>query len=118
MATDDSNAHGRAGQAFSDKDGRKRLDNFNLSKASLQNLEYTLNGSLDVVQKAQGKRNDTIQRLCDLVGISKQTLAKAIIFEAKGDISCVELSRKLNLHKSTLRKRNWHDVRKLIVSKI
>jgi hypothetical protein len=111
MAKDDSIAHGCAGQVFFDKDCQERLGTFSLSKASLQKLEHTLNTSLDAVQKARGKRIDTVQRLCNLVGITKRDLAMGIILERNGDISQVEMAKILNINVDTFRKPNWSNVR-------
>lgn len=96
---------------------RERLDSSNLSKASLRQLEYTLNESLFVVQKARGQRKDPVQRLCDSAHVKKQTLARAIIFELDGDITCIELAKRLCIHPDTLRKRAWREIRNMIVAK-
>lgn len=94
---------------------QERFDNSNLSKASLQNLEYALQQLLGLVQKAQGKRKDPVQRLCDSATVPKQTLAIAMIYELDGHITGIELARRLHIHPSTLRKRSWRKVRDLLV---
>ena len=66
--------------------------------------------------RLRGKNTDGIEEFCKDFGISKQSLAIGIIFEAGGDISQVELARKLNIHERTLRKRNWRKVRTLLKS--
>ena len=105
---DDSTAHGRVGQAFSGKSCQDRLGHTNLPKASLQKLEYSLSESLDVVQIALGRRKDPVQRMCDSSRVKKKTLAIAMIFESRGNITITELAHRLSVSRQTIYR--WPDV--------
>ena len=89
------------------------MGNIELKPDVLDNLIQAQTKALDTLKSAAGQRVDRVQQLCTLVGISKQTLAKALILESKGVISQTEIAAKLNIHERTLRKRNWQDVRKV-----
>lgn len=93
------------------------MSTVDISETVLNDINVKLTKALDAVKAARGQKADHVQELCDLVGISKRTLAKAIILENKGDISQTEIAATLNIHQRTLRKRNWHDVRKLLALK-
>ena len=80
----------------------------------LDDLDIKITQALDAVKAAKGQKVDRVQELCDLVGISKQSLAGGIILENKGDISQIEIARILNIHERTLRKRSWHKIRTLL----
>lgn len=67
--------------------------------------------------KLRGEYHNPVTDLCQEVDIDKQTLAIAIIFKHKGDISLTELAKKLHINPATLRKRNWHEVRKFLLPK-
>lgn len=109
MATDDSTTQGRDSQAFSGDLIHKRLDNFKLSKTSLQTLECTLWGVINAVQKAQNKRNDNVQCLCDSVGITKRELAGGVILRKGGNtLTVTALCRLLRIGRRTLY--NWPEI--------
>lgn len=68
-----------------------------ISKKSLNEIERGLAVSLDAIRKAQGKRGDQVQELCDQVGISKRELAAGIVLSCKGDITITDLASRLKV---------------------
>lgn len=90
------------------------MNNVVIQQDVLNELDVKITKALDAVKAAKGKRPDRVQELCDLVGISKQSLASGMIVQNKGDISQIEIARILNIHERTMRKRSWRDVRTLL----
>ena len=56
-----------------------------------------------------------IQELCTLVGISKRDLAAALVFRSKGNITFVELARRLLVNESTVRR--WSEIHRALKAK-
>lgn len=83
-----------------------------ISKKSLSELERTLAASLDAVRRAQGKRTDAVQELCEQAGITKRQLAAGIVLGCKGDITITELAGKLEIADRTIRR--WPEIRAAI----
>ena len=114
MASDDCNAHGRAGQALFVKDDQKVLDRF-IGTDVLDEIIHQQKKHLQSLLKLRGKSYNPLGELCKEVGISKKCLAYAIVLQEKGNITISELARRLNVNRSSIHK-HWPEVVRAIKS--
>ena len=84
------------------------MGNAVIQQDELEELNVKLTNVLDAIKTAKGQKVDHVKELCDLVGISKQSLAAGIIWISKGDITIVELAEKLHVGRATIYR--WPDI--------
>lgn len=81
---------------------RAEMENKEIKPELLDELIQSQTQALDSLKNMRGKRVDRVKELCDLVGISKRSLAGGIILESDGDISITELAQKLQVDRRTI----------------
>jgi hypothetical protein len=78
------------------------MGNLVIQQDAAADLELKLTQALDAVKTARGQKADRVKELCDLVGITKRDLAAGLVLTSQGDISIVELSRRLAIDRTTI----------------
>lgn len=91
------------------------MGNAVIQQHELDDIDVKLTKALDAVKAAKGQKVDRVKELCDLVGISKRDLAAALVFRSKGNITFVELARRLSVNESTVRR--WPEIHRALKAK-
>ncbi len=92
-----------------------RMSIVGIQQDALNSLDKLITQAQDIVHQAKGQKADRIKELCDLVDVSKRDLAAALVFRTKGNITFVELSRRLNVNESTIRR--WPEIHRALKAK-
>ena len=82
---------------------------------ALEDIDVKLTLALDAVKAAKGQKPDRVQELCTLVGLTKRDLAAGLVFRSKGEITFVELARRLSINESTIRR--WPEIHRALTAK-
>jgi hypothetical protein len=83
-----------------------------IQREVLDDLDKKITQAYDAVKAAKGQKSDRIKELCELVDITKRDLAAALVFRSKGNITFVELARRLSVNESTVRR--WPEIHRAL----
>ncbi len=90
------------------------MDSIVIQRELLDDLDVKITQAFDAVKAAKGQKPDRVKELCDLVGITKRDLAAALVFTSKGDISIIELARRLSVSRRTIHR--WPEITRALTT--
>ena len=79
---------------------------------TLDEMIIATSNTLDALRSAKGKKVDRVTELCEITGISKRSLAAGIILEEKGDITAIELAKRISINRCTIY--NWKEIHRVL----
>lgn len=89
-----------------------RMSIVGIQQDALNSLDKLITQAQGIVQQAKGQKVDKVKELCDLVDLTKRDLAAALVFRSKGNITFVELARRLSVNESTVRR--WPEIHRAL----